>query len=206
MSAKIEQQVIALAAVIQAASLVEQLARTGDMNLAEAEPLIKALFVQNPEQFQDVYSQPQGLLTGFKNLQVIFGNSQQRISPDIARYAVSLLHLEGKLKQHSAMLNDLGKGINASNRQVEHFGLLHENTLASVAELYKDTLSKLSFRIQVTGNPTYLQNPHTANRVRALLLAGIRAAILWRQCGGRRWHLLIKRKAYLRQAQLFSIA
>ena len=32
--------------MIQAATLVEQLARTGDMNLAEAEPLIKALFVQ----------------------------------------------------------------------------------------------------------------------------------------------------------------
>jgi high frequency lysogenization protein len=48
----------------------------------------------------------------------------------------------------------------------------------------------------VTGNPTYLQNTATADKVRALLLAGIRAAILWRQVGGQRWHLLFKRGSY----------
>ncbi|MDO6805406.1 DUF489 family protein, partial [Wenyingzhuangia sp. 1_MG-2023] len=59
------------------------------------------------------------------------------------------------------------------------------------------TLSNLSFRIHVTGDPMHLQNEHTANKVRALLLSGIRAAILWRQVGGRRWHLLLRRKQYL---------
>ena len=53
----------------------------------------------------------------------------------------------------------------------------------------------------MTGNPTYLQNSHTANKVRALLLAGIRAAILWRQVGGKRWHLLIARNRYQKACQ-----
>ncbi len=70
--------------------------------------------------------------------------------------------------------------------------------MAALAGLYKQTLSNLSFRIHVTGNPTHLQNAHTANRVRALLLAGIRGAILWRQVGGKRWHLLINRSRYLK--------
>ncbi|MFY9180124.1 MAG: high frequency lysogenization protein HflD [Venatoribacter sp.] len=203
MSHKNEEQVIALAAVIQVATLVEQLARTGDMNLADAEPLLNALFVQSPEQFYDVYGNPLHLKTGLKHMQSIFGQGS-RISPDIARYTVSLLHLEGKLKKQTQMLDELGQGISASKRQLEHFGVLHENTIANLAELYKDTLSKLSFRIQVTGNPTFLQNPKTANRVRALLLAGIRAAILWRQCGGKRWLLVLKRQAYLRHAQQLS--
>ena len=73
-----------------------------------------------------------------------------------------------------------------------------KNTIAAVADLYKRTLSNLSFRIHVTGNPTYLQNPATANKVRALLLAGIRAAILWRQVGGKRWHLMVSRSRYLK--------
>jgi high frequency lysogenization protein len=30
--------------------------------------------------------------------------------------------------------------------------------------------------------------------IRASLLAGIRAAILWRQTGGKRWQLLLNRK------------
>jgi len=32
-------------------------------------------------------------------------------------------------------------------------------------------------------------------------LTGIRAAILWRQVGGRRWHLLFNRKRYFKDAK-----
>ncbi|HKM37225.1 MAG TPA: DUF489 family protein, partial [Thiopseudomonas sp.] len=39
----------------------------------------------------------------------------------------------------------------------------------------------------------------TAAKVRALLFAGIRSARLWRQLGGRRWHLLTKRGAMLHE-------
>ncbi|MDX1397057.1 MAG: DUF489 family protein [Oceanospirillum sp.] len=37
-----------------------------------------------------------------------------------------------------------------------------------------------------------------AEKVRALLFAGIRSAILWHQLGGRRWKLLLGRKKILR--------
>lgn len=198
MRTKNEQQVIALAAVVQAASLVEQLARTGDLNQTLSTPLINAIFNQSPAQFDDIYGSPQQLTMGLNNLNALLGQSQQRINPDIARYALSLLHLEYKLSKHSTMLNALGDGISAASRQVEHFGINHENTTAALAEVYKQTLSQLSFRIQVIGNPTHLQNSLTANRVRTLLLAGIRAAALWRQCGGHRWQLMFKPKAYSR--------
>jgi high frequency lysogenization protein len=45
----------------------------------------------------------------------------------------------------------------------------------------------------VQGDPTHLRNPETGARIRAFLLAGIRAALLWRQCGGRRRDLLLRR-------------
>lgn len=190
------QQATALAAVVQAATLVEQLARTGDISSEDTQPLINALFVQNPQSFNDVYGEPsRNLSIGLSNLDVVFGNSNTRISPDIARYTLSLLHLEKKLRKNPDMMNELGQGIQNASRQAEHFGTQHENTIAALADLYKRTLSNLSFRIHVTGNPTHLQNPHTANRVRTLLLAGIRATILWRQAGGHRWHLLFKRGA-----------
>ena len=199
------QQVTALAAVIQAASLVEQLARTGDMPAQEAAPLLQALFIQSPERFDEVYgSAATSLPVGLENLQAIVGQTPRGVSPDVTRYALSLLHLERKLRQNSDMLNALGGGIQTASRQAEHFGISHENTIAALADLYKQTLSNLSFRIHVTGNPTYLQNPHTANRVRALLLAGIRAAILWRQAGGKRWHLLVKRGSYLKACQFLQ--
>ena len=198
---RIEQQAVALAAIVQAASLVEHLARTGEFKHHEGEPLIAAVFQQSPEHFNDIYGHPSTLHLGLTNLSTLLGMSQSRMNPDIARYTISLLHLESKLRKQSDMLQQLGKGIHAASRQADHFGLTHENTLASLAEVYKETLSHLSFRIQVIGNPTYLQNSNTANKVRTLLLAGIRAAILWRQCGGRRWHLMLKRKALHQAAE-----
>ncbi|MGH8570919.1 MAG: DUF489 family protein, partial [Gammaproteobacteria bacterium] len=35
-------------------------------------------------------------------------------------------------------------------------------------------------------------------KIRAVLLAGVRAAMLWHQIGGRRWHLPVFRKRILR--------
>ena len=43
------EQATALAAVFQAASLVEQLARTGDIPQETTQPLLESLFTQNPD-------------------------------------------------------------------------------------------------------------------------------------------------------------
>lgn len=196
-----QQQVIALAGVFQVAALVDQLARTGDVPQETCEPLIKSLFIQNPDDFNDIYGDPSThLVTGLKQVLSIASQGGKDIRPNTTRYVVGLLHLEKKLQRNPNMLDQLGQGINQASRQVEHFSLMHENTIAALADLYKNTLGQLDFRIKVTGNPTYLQNPHTANRVRALLLAGIRAAILWRQVGGKRWHFITSRKRYANEA------
>lgn len=192
------EQATALAAVFQAAALVEQLAREGDIPDETSKPLLESLFCQHPDHFQDIYGNASTRLTvGLNQLKAVAGKDPKGISPDVTRYALSLLHLEKKLSKSPEMLNALGNGIQDAERQAHHFGISHENTIASLAGLYKQTLSNLSFRIRVTGNPTYLQTNHTANRVRTLLLAGIRAAMLWRQVGGKRWHLLVNRGRYL---------
>lgn len=79
------------------------------------------------------------------------------------------------------------------------YELSHANVFASVAETYSSTLSSFRFRIQVTGNPTYLQQPMNTNRVRSYLLAGIRATTLWRQVGGRKWHLVLFKNSLQRE-------
>jgi len=45
----------------------------------------------------------------------------------------------------------------------------------------------------VTG-PAAIHQQDTSNLIRSLLLAGVRSAILWRQCGGRKLQLLFGRK------------
>lgn len=202
---KHEQQAIALAAIFQAASLVEQIARTGEAPESELQLLINSLFKQNPDSFDDIYGRQPNLQAGYHGICQLMGGAStkmtQRVQPDVMRYALSILHLESRLRKNSAMLNSLGEGIQSASRQAEHFHITHENLLANLADVYKQTLSTLSFRIKVTGNPQILQNTQNANKVRVLLLTGIRAAILWRQVGGRRWHLLFNRKRYFKDAQ-----
>lgn len=201
-ASKHEQQTIALAAIFQAASLVEQLARTGDIPAPELELLIASLFQQNPDSFDDIYGIKPNLQAGYHGICRLMGNeSGTDIKPEVMRYALSIVHLESRLRKNSAMMNQLGENIQNSVRQAEHFHLTHESVIGSLADTYQKTLSTLSFRIKVTGNPQILQNSLNANKVRALLLAGIRAAILWRQVGGRRWHLLFNRKRYIKDAQ-----
>tara|TARA_B110000196_G_C20719935_1_gene463707 strand:- start:184 stop:600 length:417 start_codon:yes stop_codon:yes gene_type:complete len=72
--------------------------------------------------------------------------------------------------------------------------LRQEQSFEQLATLYQDTISTLSHRIQVHGQEDYLQNDYVSNRVRSLLLAGIRSAVLWHQLGGRRWRLILYRK------------
>ena len=202
---KHEQQTIALAAIFQAASLVEQLARTGEIPAAELELLITSLFKQNTDSFDEVYGAKPNLQAGYHGICKLMGSDvtklKQEIKPDVMRYALSIMHLESRLRKNTHMMNQLGDSIQSSVRQAEHFHITHESVIGSLADTYKQTLSTLSFRIKVAGNPQILQNSHNANKVRALLLAGIRAAILWRQVDGRRWHLLFNRKRYIKDAQ-----
>jgi high frequency lysogenization protein len=202
---KHEQQAIALAAIFQAASLVEQLARTGEIPAPELELLITSLFKQNPDNFDEIYGPRPNLQAGYHGICKLMGSDatklKQEIKPDVMRYALSIIHLESRLRKNGHMMNQLGDSIQSSVRQADHFHITHESVIGSLADTYKQTLSTLSFRIKVAGNPQILQNSHNANKVRALLLSGIRAAILWRQVGGRRWQLLFNRKRYIKDAQ-----
>ena len=81
--------------------------------------------------------------------------------------------------------------------QLEHFPSNHDNVVANLADIYTDTISTFRFRIQVTGDHNYLTQQRIANQIRVLLFSGIRAAMLWKQFGGSRLHLLFYRKRLL---------
>ncbi|MCY1174659.1 High frequency lysogenization protein HflD [compost metagenome] len=115
------------------------------------------------------------------------------------RYALSLIGLERQLNKRDDMLDLLGSRLDQIEQQVQHFGLVHENVIASCAALYQDTLSTFRQRIQVHGDMRHLQINSNAARIRALLLAGIRSARLWRQLGGNRWQLVFSRRKLLNE-------
>jgi high frequency lysogenization protein len=52
----------------------------------------------------------------------------------------------------------------------------------------------------VNGEHNHLSNPDNANKIRAFLLAAMRSAVLWSQCGGSRWQIMFKRKVFTTEA------
>jgi high frequency lysogenization protein len=113
------------------------------------------------------------------------------------------MKLERALAARPDLLARIGEGIAAAQAKQEHFALLHPAMLAHLAGIYSDTLSSLEPRIIVRGDPLHLQNPDNQHRVRALLLAGVRSAMLWRQVGGTRWQLLLKNRQILADARRY---
>lgn len=194
---KQQQQLIALAGVFTASLQVDKLARTGQVDQPIVECLIKSLLITNPQDTLEIYGGSDlELFDGYRFL-AKFLERNINISRETLRYGLSLLMLERKLSKNTRMLTTIAERLESLKDKVNHFGIMHENVLAAGGSIYEDTISTFNQRIQVMGDVHYLQQANAAAQIRTLLLAGIRSAMLFYQLGGRRWHLLIKRKKLL---------
>jgi high frequency lysogenization protein len=198
MTSKVHDQVLALAGVMQAAVLVDTLAREGQIAPEELKTLVRGVANTSPASVMEVYGSIPELRLGLNGLRSLLSREGQGVNAEVVRYCMSLLHIESKVRKNSALMDKLAAGIERTKGQIEYFNSeSHESVVGSLAQCYVDTISTLSFRIQVTGNPTLLQDDRIASSIRAALLFGVRSAILWRQMGGRRWHFLVKRQKLL---------
>ena len=148
---------------------------------------------QNPPSTLDVYGKVSHIEEG---LQALLATLQRKASKssDCIRYVMGILHLQKRLQKNPSMLETIGSKLEKSQQQLEHFSATHENTIAGLADIYANTISTFSFRIQVMGEYQHLQQNRIANQIRTLLFAGIRSSVLWRQLGGNRLKVILKRK------------
>ncbi len=193
MTGSVRDRTLALAGVFQAAALVRQVARTGEVDRADAETCLESLFVENPQTTEDVFG---GVVPVRRGLQVLveqLGGDGRGRDLELARYVISLLVLERKLAKSPALLDQIDRGLARIRDQRRHFELMHPTIIGALGQLYADTVSTLLPRIMVTGEARFLEDDDNAALIRALLLAGIRAAVLYRQVGGRRWQIVLQR-------------
>ncbi|UCB56166.1 MAG: high frequency lysogenization protein HflD [Thiotrichales bacterium] len=193
---------LALAGVFQAATLVKQIANTGMANSAVIESSLETLFKFDADSVDEVYGGVAGVSAGIREMNRQFSSTKSERDIDITRYVISMLALEKKLSGNREMLDQIGRTLENIKSGLDYFSLMHENTILKIGQLYKDTISQLSPRIIVSGEQTHLSNENNASRIRALLLAGLRSAILWRQCGGSRLSVLFNRKRYETESTL----
>jgi high frequency lysogenization protein len=195
---------LALAGVFQAASLVRQLAHEGRADADSFRASIDSILKLDANDTQTVFGGVAGVRAGLTFMRDHLANPGAAIDGEIGRYVVSLLHLATQLIRNDAMQQTIRDGIDTIGKQMAFFAQsdedVHPALIEKLAELYVQTLSTVHPRIMVNGEHGYLVNPSIAGRVRAVLLAGVRAGFLWRQLGGRRWHLLISRRRLVADA------
>jgi len=196
----VHDDVIALAGIFQAAALVRQAARRGEVDQSAFQTSIESIFRLQPESAAAVFGGVSNLKPGLRTLRDYLGHRSREPDAEIPGYVVALMYLERKLVRSSSMLDSVRRGVR-SVELLDEGSLTAPRVISGLARLYSDTVSQLKPRILVHGAPEYLNDAATADKIRALLLAGIRAAVLWRQVGGNRVRLLFGRKRAVAAAE-----
>ncbi|MDE2235431.1 MAG: high frequency lysogenization protein HflD [Gammaproteobacteria bacterium] len=201
MNKSLSNRVLALAGVVQAAALVNDIATGQRADEQSLNSTLSSILKTEPVDVADVYGGLRGLGFGLQRLIGLLGDQQSSSDVAVLRYTLSLMQLQGKVMRRRILKQVLEDGIRRAREQFRHFGPTHANVLANLADTYLHSAGTIQPRIMVTGDAVHLQNQRIIDMVRSLLLGGLRSAVLWRQCGGSRWMLLFLRSSLHQEAK-----
>ncbi|MFU8817777.1 MAG: lysogenization protein HflD [Pseudomonadales bacterium] len=183
----VDYAALALAGVVQAATLVHRRAHGQTLPEDAHQAVLRSVPTRQAGGMEDVFPDPGAFRLGATSaIDALSGRSD---APEILRYTLQLVELAKMLSGVPQVVEKLGRLIDDLDPD--------EPDEQQLGRIYAQTVSTLGKRIQVTGDPKLLQQEPVADSVRALLLAGVRMAWLWHQLGGRRWHLILRRAALL---------
>jgi high frequency lysogenization protein len=193
-------RLIALAGIYQAVHCVMRIARHGSIDTATVEPCLFSLFQVDADTVASVFGPPGAVSVGARQIaEQMTSNSERDL--ELTRYVITLIKLEQRLAARTDLLTAIRSGIDEATVMLDNRALLDPAIFAHLADIYSKTISALPPRIMVRGEPLHLNHPDNQNRIRALLLAGIRSAMLWRQTGGSRWQILFGRRRLYDEAR-----
>lgn len=204
------QKTLALAAVFQAAALADSLAWRGQADTEAMKTLLDSILVFDTDNPDAIYGNAKALQLGLSTLESCLSHdSNDNRQTEKLRYALGIIHIEGQLTKSPDLLSLLRRRLEQTQTQLIHFDdIFAQGVINNLAGAYVDTVGTLKFRLQIKGNEQRLRTAGVPEQIRAVLLAGVRAAWLWQRLGGRRWHLLFTRgqtlialRALIKEAQ-----
>lgn len=195
MSNRYSERVLALAGLAQALQQVRRIAETGQSEVSVVQASLDSVFRLDADSTLAVYGRASNLTTG---LRVLRGYLAKEARDDaLPRLAMAVMQLERRFVREDDVVNAVGRGVQDIATRAEQLGSTHPDVLSALGALYADTISHLRPRVMVQGNPHYLGQPGVVAEIRAILLAAVRSAVLWRQLGGSMWDLMLSRRAML---------
>jgi high frequency lysogenization protein len=187
----LDDRMLALAGLVQALAQVRRIADTGQADAAILATALDSVFRIDADSPAAVYGGETALRPGLLLLRDYFRNeTRDELLP---RLALAVLQLERRFAR-DPMAQQVHDGILALAPSAERLGSVHPEVLATLGSLYSDTVSHLRPRVMVQGNPHYLGQAGVVAEIRAVLLAALRSAVLWRQLGGSLWDFLLRRR------------
>lgn len=188
-----KQRVLALAGLVQALKLVRQIAETGQADAAILGTALDSVFRIDADSPESIYGGVDALRPGLLLLRDYFGNrNDDELLP---RLALAVTQLERRFVRDASMADQVRDEILALAPTAEQLGSAHPQVLSGLGRLYADSISHLRPRVLVQGNPHYLGQADIVAEIRAVLLAALRSAVLWRQLDGSLWDFLLRRRA-----------
>lgn len=194
----LRERVIALAGLAQALQQVRRIADTGQSENGVLETALDSVFRIDAVSPELVYGDTGAVRAGLRLLRDYLAN--QGRDELLPRLALAVMRLERNFIGNRALVDQVAEGIARLAPLAGEHGSTHPQVLAGLGKLYADSLSQLKPRVMVQGNPHYLAQGQVVGEIRALLLAAIRSAVLWRQMGGTQWDFLLKRGEMKRAA------
>ncbi len=193
------ERAIALAGLYQAIQGVTSCAHTGAVEPEILRPCVYSLFQIDAPTVEAVFGERGAVIPGAR---LLIEHLSGQFDLELARYLVQVIKLERRLNERQDLQGIIRNGILAGEAR-QGDDLLAPDLIGHLAKLYTQSLSRLEPRILVHGDPQYLRDPRNQDRIRALLLAAVRAARLWRQLGGARWHLMFKGRSIQQEAKRY---
>lgn len=207
----IKSESIALAALFQCCSQINRIAHTGYCDEHSAATVFRALLVTDPNTVEDIYK-TSDLKNGFKSL--IEGFSTDGITDnnakELAKLAMQVIALTDRIMGNTSLYNRLSNEIDSLKLQIEKNNpdflegstsvVMNSDNVEKFAQLYQSLISPNFSKLLIFGEERFLSSTENQNRIRALLLAGIRAVVLWNQVGGKKLYLMFRRKDILSYA------
>jgi high frequency lysogenization protein len=186
-----DERMLALAGLVQALQQVRRIADTGQAEGGILDTAVSSVFRIDAESAPDVYGGIAAVRPGLLLLRGYFRNEgRDELLP---RLALAVLQLERRFSRDAAAAQ-VRDGILEIAPSSERLGTTHPDVLAALGGLYAQTVSQLRPRVLVQGNPHYLGQANVVAEIRAVLLAALRSAVLWRQLGGSLWDFLLRRR------------
>jgi len=188
-------RVLALAGMVQSLKLVRQIAETGHADTGSQRIVLDSVFRIDADSVDTVYGGRGQLRAGLLTMREhLVDRGGDELLPKLG---MAILQIERRFVGDTGMADQVVAGLRALESAAERQGSIHPEVIARLGQLYADTISHLRPKVIVQGNPHYLQQPQVVAEIRALLLAALRSAVLWRQVGGSYWDFVFRRRAMM---------